>query len=260
VNALPTITHDGSSGAASQSVNRNVAITAIVYTASDAAAFSMTGSFPTDVTGIANGSSYTISGTPSISGTFGYSLTASANSCASAAAAGTITVQSLIPTSIGGPATAYSTTTWIIGSQTWSDRLVASPSCALKSHLTSPLSSLAEYKKYGDRVYYSWACAYNQRSVLCPSGWHLPTAAEFAALLGFFGQSVLAEPSVLSSEWGLGGYAYESFMSDTEHSGGLWSATAYETDQRSYALIFASDQDFVTYMPNSHGLQVRCVK
>jgi uncharacterized protein (TIGR02145 family) len=97
VNPKPTITRVNSSGSATQAVTLGAAITAIVYTANNSAVISKTGGdFPTDVTaalsGTPPGNSYTISGTPAAAGTYGYSLTAVANSCSSSAATGTITV------------------------------------------------------------------------------------------------------------------------------------------------------------------------
>jgi uncharacterized protein (TIGR02145 family) len=88
----PTITLSG--GNASQTVTQGTAITAMTYTASATATISLTsGGFPNDVTGAVSGSSFTISGTPSSTGTFGYSLIATtANNCTSGASVGTITV------------------------------------------------------------------------------------------------------------------------------------------------------------------------
>jgi hypothetical protein len=93
VNPIPTISHVGTSGSPTQTVNLGTAISAISYTASASATFTKTGStFPSGLNVSNSGSSYTIYGTPAATGTFGYSLTASANGCASAAAVGTITV------------------------------------------------------------------------------------------------------------------------------------------------------------------------
>jgi hypothetical protein len=90
VNPIPTISL--SDGDASQMVIQGAAITTIIYTASDAATISLSeGGFPENISGVASGSSFTISGTPSAGGTFGYSLTAS-NGCIGAAASGSITV------------------------------------------------------------------------------------------------------------------------------------------------------------------------
>jgi hypothetical protein len=92
VQVVPPSTIPLSSGNASQLASQILPIT-IIYTAPDDATISLSeGGFPNGVTGTRNGSSFTISGTPTAIGTFGYALTAS-NGCA--AAAGTITVVQL---------------------------------------------------------------------------------------------------------------------------------------------------------------------
>jgi hypothetical protein len=93
VKPIPIISCSG--GDASQIVIQDNAITTIVYTASDGATISKTSDFPADISDVAVGSSYTISGKTSELGTYGYSLTASVDGvdgCTSAVAAGTITV------------------------------------------------------------------------------------------------------------------------------------------------------------------------
>jgi uncharacterized protein (TIGR02145 family) len=97
VNPVPAISL--SNGDASQSVNPGTAIATIVYTASDAATISMTGSLPAGVIGDVSGSSFTISGTPTEAGIFGYSLTAAAGGCTSTASAGTLIVAIVQPQS-----------------------------------------------------------------------------------------------------------------------------------------------------------------
>jgi hypothetical protein len=97
VKPKPIISRSG--GDASQTVPQGPPITTIIYTASDDAIISLSaGSFPKGVTGAPNGSSFTISGTPTESGTFGYALTAS-NGCTGAAVAGTITITA-VPTTL----------------------------------------------------------------------------------------------------------------------------------------------------------------
>jgi hypothetical protein len=92
VKPIPIITRVATSGEASQTAElRIAAITPIIYTANNSATISRTaGGFPGGITGAPSGSSFTISGTPSSTGTVGYTLTANANGCTSTAA-GTIT-------------------------------------------------------------------------------------------------------------------------------------------------------------------------
>jgi hypothetical protein len=116
VNAIPTISRASSSGSATQTVNLGTAISAISYTASNSATnFAIIG-LPENVAGNANGSTYTISGTPAASGTFGYSLTAAASGCSSTAVAGTITVNAGPPGTVSTtfcPQCCYDGSAWV---------------------------------------------------------------------------------------------------------------------------------------------------
>lgn len=86
------------SGSTNQSRCFGVAITNIVYNFGGVATGVDVTGLPSGVTGVVSGSQFIISGTPTASGTFSYSVTAS-GSCASTILTGSITVQ---PESIGG--------------------------------------------------------------------------------------------------------------------------------------------------------------
>jgi hypothetical protein len=90
---VPTISLSG----ANQIAGQNTLMTNIIYTASAGAVISRTGDLPPGVIGVTQGASYTISGRPSATGTFGYSLTSVVNGYSSTAASGTITV---VPTTL----------------------------------------------------------------------------------------------------------------------------------------------------------------
>jgi hypothetical protein len=92
VNPVPAI------HTASQMASHGTPINTIIYTASAGATITMTGSLPPGVTGAVSGSSFTISGTPSATGTFGYELISTMAGCTSTATAGTITVTGGHPT------------------------------------------------------------------------------------------------------------------------------------------------------------------
>jgi hypothetical protein len=248
---LPTITHSGDN--AIQSANQNMEMTAITYTASYAAIISMTGSFPTGVSGVADGSSYSISGTPAVPGTFGYSLTAAVGGCTSTAAAGTITVNA-------APPGLYSASTWNIGSYTWSDRVVAKPSgCSQLPTLstTAAVSPLAQYKINSDdsgveRYYYNWTCALT----VCPSGWSLPAPAHFTALMN------ATDNTTLFNIWGYGGEVVGSATLYATTHCILWANTTYPYGGKEDAYFLSSDAADMILKNNWKyvGMQVRCVK
>lgn len=84
------------SGLIDQEVYVNQQITEIVFTYGGGAtgASITSGALPAGVTGTDNGSTFTISGTPTADGTFNYTITTSEGSCATATADGEITVLS----------------------------------------------------------------------------------------------------------------------------------------------------------------------
>jgi uncharacterized protein (TIGR02145 family) len=261
INTVPTISRSG--GAASQSVILGTAISAISYTASASATFAKTGNFPAGVNVSADGSSsYTISGTPSATGTFGYSLTASANGCTSAAAAGTLTVARILTTPTGGPNTAYTTTTWITGTgssaQTWSDRIVMAV-CTNNNTFTTENSTTAEYKISAGLYYYSWTCVSNNRTTLCPSGWHVPTDADFSTLITNLGGNNQAARDVIIAAWGYGGAVTGNSMDNVSTYGYYWTTSVYDS-YYAYYLYYYSDTMGIPGHSKYRGFQVRCVK
>jgi uncharacterized protein (TIGR02145 family) len=263
VKPVPIITHDITGGAVTQTVNQNAAISPISYTASHSGTFTKTGDLPANVTGSADGSSsYTISGMPSETGAFGYSLTASAYGCTSAAVAGTITVTVAngFITSTGGPNTAYTTKTWIIGSQTWSDRITHAV-CEKHSAFSTSDYNTAEYMDDGGRYYYSWTCAVNNRTTLCPSetGWRLPTLTDFETLL----TSVLGlDQDALASwanAWSKGGVHYNQTVS-VDLYGAYWSSSVDTRPNYGRYLVSQLAAHQISIYQKNYGLQVRCVK
>lgn len=89
------------SGSASPTVCMSSLMTSTVYTigGSGTGASITSGSLPASVTGVFNGSTFTISGTPSATGNFPYTVTTSGSSCANPSASGSITVNPL-PTAV----------------------------------------------------------------------------------------------------------------------------------------------------------------
>jgi hypothetical protein len=257
IHVVPTIARSG--GAASQSVNQNSAISAITYTASNATSIVRGGSLPAGVTGSISGTTLTIRGTPSATGTFGYTVSGShTNGCVSTISTGTITVAA-------AASNFYSTNTWSYGGLTWSDRVVASPSnCSKVTSLTTSNNTTADYKvdkSTGvDRYYYSWTCATggtsgNTNAQLCPTGWRLPTRSDYSTLVSNTGYGTLI------SQWGYGGTAEGGTMYDQTSEAYYWASTAYTNSENyAYHLYYYSGGSSVLGTIKQLGLQVRCVK
>jgi hypothetical protein len=252
VNPIPTITLTSATGTANQTVNAGTEMTAISYTANNSATITLNSgsSFPTGVSGNANGSSYTISGTPSTTGTFGYSFTAVASGCSSTAAVGTLTVNA-VPT----PSGAASTQTWSYGTLTWSDRLTtAAPSqCASTASFSASDAPPAQYLVKGANTYYNWPCVTAGAAELCPSPWRVPTNADYQNLRS-------SGAPALGRLWGFGGGVKPpalGYSVDEYHllwtSSDRYTGTAHCGMMSEYSnMSCASDYNI--------GYQIRCVK
>ena len=107
VNALQTIALTSTTGTNAQTVCYNSAITNITYSVAGSATGSGVTGLPSGVTGSYSSGVFTISGSPSQSGTFPYTVTTTGSNSCTATATGSITVTALpTPTFVSGPATA----------------------------------------------------------------------------------------------------------------------------------------------------------
>jgi uncharacterized protein (TIGR02145 family) len=233
------------------------------------------GSFPSGVSGSWTNSTYTISGTPTTTGTFNYTLAAyNAGACAGNSVAGTITVN-LSTTDM--PPDAASTRTWTIGSQTWSDRiareLVSGPAgCDKTVEFYISTNPPAQYKVYGGRYYYNGACVNIVQSTLCPSPWRVPTQSDFVALDQAFGGSGSSRQQVAQSwitdnyltAWGgsYDGYGLGPYVQGIGTDAYYWSSTVVYNNTEAYILSFnTSGQVWPDTHSSMHaGYGVRCVR
>ncbi len=97
INALPGIGLTSAGGTDGQTVCNNFAITDITYAITGAGSgATLTGSLPTGVTGSFSGGVFTITGTPTVSGNFTYTVTTTGSSCApEVSASGSISINAL---------------------------------------------------------------------------------------------------------------------------------------------------------------------
>lgn len=158
--------------------------------------------------------------------------------------------------------------TVVIGSQIW-----------MAQNLNYNMANSYCYKdsikyctKYG-RLY-TWAAT----KTACPTGWHLPTEAEFQMLLNTAGGSKTAGSKLKStSSWFDSGNGSDTYSFSAMPAGGrfdqtyqfesldayFWSSTEYENDaKQAYIMHLFYDQDYVylSSFEKSRGLSVRCVK
>ncbi len=91
VTPLPSVTLSSTTGTDAQTVCKNIAITNITYTVPNVTGATVSG-LPTGVTGVYSAGLVTISGTPTVSGSFNYTVTTTGGCSPAATVAGSITV------------------------------------------------------------------------------------------------------------------------------------------------------------------------
>jgi hypothetical protein len=252
VNALPAIARSG--GNASQNVDQYSVITTITYTASNATGITLSGgSLPSGVTGTASGLVFTISGAPSVAGTFGYAVSAfHTNGCAGTASSGTFTVKA-----VATPPNAASAKVWNYGSQAWSDAIQI-PDCNKSTFQGS--SEIPHCRSYNDNgtvwYYYNWPYVNTNKNTMCPSPWHVPTRDDFKTL------SENTTASVLISAWGLGGRVDNNNVERVGAASFYWSSTGESSGgSMAFYMVYSSTTPLGTApILKGTGYQVRCVK
>jgi hypothetical protein len=245
INPVPSISLTG--GVSSQTVNHGAAITTITYTAYNATSIALSsGSFPPGVTGTPSGSNYIISGTPMVSGTYNYTITAShTNGCNSTPVTGTIMVMP------NAPPFARSTYTIKTEPLVWSDVINKPLYFCQQTELPAGEGYRYEYKIYQGVYYYNWYCAYQLESDLCPSPWRYPTADDIELLLSVYGEEsarIVFEDLGYYSEGQIYNYGERSY--------------AWTPDWNGFPLMYEfRARGSSTSRPWPHrGIPMRCVK
>jgi hypothetical protein len=271
VNTVPTITRVTSSGAASQSVYQNTAINAIIYRTSNTATISLTvDSFlPSGVVGTPSGTptgaSYTITGAPSVTGTFGYTVTASMGGCTSTALSGIITSGVRPPGTLSTTLCAqccYNGSSWVDCSVTTN----AYPFGNASSFTAVEWSGNGTY-------YYSGTSDKNGRAnaavissstttvnavQLCKnlgSGWYLPAYEELLCITGGANPNYrplndLPGANLIPTEYS------QYHWSSTEYNGngGRYSSTNYMS-----SAVLSEGKGFLSYINKTALYSARCV-
>jgi hypothetical protein len=156
------------------------------------------------------------------------------------------------------PRYAASTRTWTFGNQTWSDAIHI-PECN-KSSFTRDYDNpqCRSYTEDGKTwYYYNWAYVNQKAAVLCPSPWRVPTVEDSETLVS---NTIY---NTLSGEWGYGGYAHSTLVSNTGSHAYYWSSTVDSSNTSyAYTLYFATNGHVYWDLEHNKrcGFQVRCVK
>jgi uncharacterized protein (TIGR02145 family) len=124
----------------------------------------------------------------------------------------------------------------------------------------------------GYGVLYEWGTAKNS----CPTGWHLPSGAEFQILANNFEQKgswgeIASDPSSFGIQLG-GMQDYEGTFSEMDESGYYWTATEYDkTNAEYFSYLLIDDKPVIDIsrkedIADIHGTEksnkysVRCIK
>ena len=89
-----------------------------------------------------------------------------------------------------------------------------------KCWMTQNLNYQGDYTQSQYGAYYSWSNAQNK----CPSGWRLPSNAEFNSLLSAYGNSSSGQLLKSPANFVLSGRYYSGSFRDAGSSGGWWSS------------------------------------
>jgi hypothetical protein len=253
MNVIPTLILSSGSATASQTVDQNTPIADIIYTATSATIDLSSGnaSLPAGVSGTitgtpTSGTTFTISGTPSATGTFNYSVTATHmdGGCTSTLSGSIYAQLHAMPSA--------STTTWKIGTLTWSDYLVVPTTVCtrvstLPSNGTSPACVLISPVTYCNAY-----CIRDAPNLLCPNPWRLPTKADLEALKSSTTKDALQKHWPTTGWLGVG-QSNPSWVDGIS----MWSSTISSNGNNyrfdAYWFDIADNFDY-------HGIPVYCVR
>ena len=159
----------------------------------------------------------------------------------------------------------------------------APDSCAKYGRIylwSAAMDSAGIFSKEGVGCGYAAICSLSGKvRGVCPEGWHLPTEAEWDALLTTVGRSEASDLLKSETGWGskgsaahngtnvfgfsampTGWYLRDGFI-DSDYQIGFWSSTSADSD---YAYYMCFDVDRVTLYPpigkDNVGMPVRCIK
>jgi hypothetical protein len=249
---VPVLLLSSETATATQTVDQNKPIADIVYMAANANIDLSSGSvsLPTGVSGVSSGTSFTISGTPTASGTFNYTVTAThTNGGCTNTLSGAIMVLS------GTPPYAASTQTWTFGTSTltWSDRIIAPDiNCQLVAKITSSTTDAA-YVVYSGHYYYSWYCVDAHKTTLCPAPWRVPNVDDLNAL------TKASSKANITAAWGQNGW-FDVNNTTPDYSGQFfffWTTTTYNT---TYAYEYNQNLHGQQSWTKKTATEVICVK
>lgn len=170
-----------------------------------------------------------------------------------------VTVTALHP--VFGTISFRSATTKTVGNQIWSDVVMGSdcPTSGFESGYQSGPKVACRNVDGGYGTFFSWPAVDENKGILCPDGWRVPTAADFTALNTAIG-GTLAD---YQSNWGaeLGGSIWNGGYHATVGSQGkYWSQSAQGEEYAYYLHLQSSSVTPNQSAGKNYGHNLRCVK
>jgi uncharacterized protein (TIGR02145 family) len=319
VNATGTITVSAACAAAAASstptLTVNTVLTNITHATTSATGIGTASGLPAGVTAAWSADVITISGTPTASGTFSYTIPLTGTSCSAVNATGTITVSAPVcPATIAYNSYTYNTgsigtqcwmqenlrtrlyndgteirfdksgTTAGTVSQTWSGTGLNYGAYTLYAHdsVATPSSNLINYG-----YLYNWYAVKGiitdggtSTKNICPTGWHVPTDAEWTTLetyldneapTGSVGRKMKKYDALWTTNTGTNTSGFSALpggFRDTDGSFNMvrnfaffWSASENDSSFAWRRLLDANNGSVSRYFNNrSVGASVRCLR
>jgi hypothetical protein len=213
-----------------------------------------TGSLPPNVAaGKADTYDYYISGYPTATGTYGYTVSITTTGCSSYTS-GTITV--IEPTF-----SRSSAQTWTFGAQTWSD-IVTTGACNKSDFTSNPNMPHCRSFVYQGKTdyYYNWRYVKAFEKTMCVAPWYVPNSNELMALTTWAASSTSNNSALVSAQWHRGGYIEAGssgvigYPSSRIWSETLWTDTAAMSSEFTNTGVTTSSRNF------AGGMMVRCIR
>jgi hypothetical protein len=155
---------------------------------------------------------------------------------------------------------AASTQTWVFGSRTWSDRIVANPSnCSSTTTLSKPPPSAQYLVGSNGRYYYNWTCVDAAQATLCPYPWRVPLLSDFNTLISALGGNIQTARDALKAAWEYGGDVGDGTIYGETSRAWYWSLSGSDING-AYGFTYTSTYILTQINQIAGGFQVRCVK
>jgi uncharacterized protein (TIGR02145 family) len=317
VNATGTITVSAacavSAASSTPTLTVNTVLTNITHTTTSATGIGTASGLPTGVTAAWSSNTITISGTPTATGTFNYTIPLTGTSCSGVNATGTITVSA--PSFTCGTSTISdidnnSYNTVLIGTQCWtkenlrvrryndgteigfnnsggsggttSETWSVLDYGAHTIYANDSLASPSNLTTYG--YLYNWYAAKGIATRLsttykniCPTGWHVPTDAEWTTLTTYLGGESVAggkmkkNDALWSTNTGTNTSGFSALPGGFRNNVGsfssirsyafFWSASESGSNVAWFRSLFTSSSSVGRYInAKSVGASVRCLR